>query len=622
MPFLVDGLTVEDFLASGWRTTVEGVEERDCLHYRSAFYARADEARGAGDAKQTNLFALFGDLASMFLDADDPSDPIKPMWQGGGQRSAIPSDFDPALPLLAEILPHVCDPDLRARIADVLWIRRRDYKAAREAAAAYLDSAHLADGEAWPDATERVQRAIEIAARTGQRELLDEVVRRLEEGLAAFTGAEASALPAHLMELLQGRKAGDPTKYAALAASFAAAAEGRGDWHTARMYWDAQAEWHKLAKDEEAERTARLQSAETYVSEADSRAGESQGQMVAAHFTEKAIHALRAVGGQKERILDLHTRLLAHQKNTVSEMGTISVDFDASELVAQATAKVAGKSLHDAILAFALLCRPAKVASLRTQAERHRQEFVFRRFASSRTVNAMGRTVARRDPAEVGETEDEADLRTEMYRIASQTQAVQAQAVIEPARAQILREHTVRVADLMPFVRDNPLVPQGREEFFARGLQAGFRGDFAAAVHLLVPQVENSVRYLLEQCDVITSGLDGEGIQDERDLNRTLRLPEFAGPLATALGGDTVFDLRGLLIERYGSNLRNDMAHGLLDYEAFYSGSAIYFWWLTLRLCCTPVIAAIRAAQRADSGGTGADSTEDVAGGEGGEADG
>jgi len=74
-----------------------------------------------------------------------------------------------------------------------------------------------------------------------------------------------------------------------------------------------------------------------------------------------------------------------------------------------------------------------------------------------------------------------------------------------------------------------------------------------------------------------------------------------------------VFDLRGLLIERYGSNLRNDMAHGLLDYEAFYSGPAIYFWWLTLRLCCTPVIAAIRAAQRTEVNSTGGDSTEDVA---------
>jgi hypothetical protein len=224
----------------------------------------------------------------------------------------------------------------------------------------------------------------------------------------------------------------------------------------------------------------------------------------------------------------------------------------------------------------------------------------------------MGRTIARRDAAEGGETEEEADLRAEMYRIASQMQAVQAQAFIEPARAQILREHTVRVADLMPFVQDNPFVPQGREEFFARGLQAGFRGDFAAAVHLLVPQVENSVRYLLEQSDVITSGLDDDGIQDERDLNRTLRLPEFVGPLEGVLGEDVVCDLRGLLVERYGSNLRNDMAHGLLDYDAFYSGPAIYFWWLTLRLCCTPVIAAMRATRVAERSSTGVDGAEEA----------
>lgn len=607
MPFSVDDLTVDDFLNSGWRTAVEGAEERGCLHYRSAFRERADEAREAGKAKQANLFALFGDLASMFLDADDPADPIKPMWQGGGHRSAIPSDFDPALPLLADILPHVDDPDLKARIADVLWIRKRDYKAAREAAAAYLASARLADGEAWPDATDRVERAIEIAARTGQRDLIDDVLRHVEAALDGFGGGEDSFLPARLMQILQNRKAGDAARYATLAESLARASEGRGDWHKAREYWDRQAVWYKIADDGEQEMAARLRSAESYVQEADSRMGlpHGEGYMVAAHFIERAIHALRGIDGQRERITELHHRLLELQRNAVAGMKSVSHEFDASEMIAHATEAVAGKTLEESLLAFALLGHPPRIESLRKQARWERQNSILALMPMTFT-NALGRTVARRDPPDLGETEGEADLRIGMYKTANLSRVLHVQGYILPARAQILREHTVRIEEMMSLVRDNPFVPQGREEFFARGLQAGFGGDFVAAAHLLIPQIENSVRYVLEQHGVLVSGLNHDGIQDEENLNGTLRnTPKnnYADRLTEIIGEDLVFDLRGLLIEKYGANLRNDLAHGLLDYDALNSFPSVYLWWLTLRLCCLPVILARYREQTDAEGG-------------------
>ena len=91
-----------------------------------------------------------------------------------------------------------------------------------------------------------------------------------------------------------------------------------------------------------------------------------------------------------------------------------------------------------------------------------------------------------------------------------------------------------------------------------RGLYAGIQGDMLAAVHFLIPQIEDSVRYILQQVGVITSSLDDDGTQEEYNLNKTLREQKFADPLAETLGDDFVFDLRGLLIEPFGANLRND----------------------------------------------------------------
>jgi len=50
-------------------------------------------------------------------------------------------------------------------------------------------------------------------------------------------------------------------------------------------------------------------------------------------------------------------------------------------------------------------------------------------------------------------------------------------------------------------------------------------------------------------------------------------------------GEDLIFDLRGLLVEKAGSDLRHHIAHGLLDGSAFQTTEAIYVWWITLRVC-------------------------------------
>lgn len=48
---------------------------------------------------------------------------------------------------------------------------------------------------------------------------------------------------------------------------------------------------------------------------------------------------------------------------------------------------------------------------------------------------------------------------------------------------------------------------------------------------------------------------------------------------------DTIFDLRGLLFEHHGVNLRNLLAHGMLSDAEQGSDAALYRWGLTLRLC-------------------------------------
>jgi hypothetical protein len=210
--------------------------------------------------------------------------------------------------------------------------------------------------------------------------------------------------------------------------------------------------------------------------------------------------------------------------------------------------------------------------------------------------DTTGRTVGRRPPVLLNGADLNAQaIEAEMFRSATWYHLLHAINWVEAARQQFCLEHNIRVQDLLPLVSNNPFVPSGREMIYARGFHAGLTGDTLVATHLLIPQMENSIRTLLIRQGYITSSLDKESIQDEFPLNKILH--DYQDELVKMFGEDIVFDLRGLLVERFGSNLRNEGAHGLMDYEEFLTPQAVYLWWLALRLCCTMVLPQIRQAQ-------------------------
>jgi Domain of unknown function (DUF4209) len=54
------------------------------------------------------------------------------------------------------------------------------------------------------------------------------------------------------------------------------------------------------------------------------------------------------------------------------------------------------------------------------------------------------------------------------------------------------------------------------------------------------------------------------------------------------LGASLVYELQSLLVARLGANVRHLVAHGLLSADAFGSETALYLWWLLLRLIALP----------------------------------
>ena len=168
---------------------------------------------------------------------------------------------------------------------------------------------------------------------------------------------------------------------------------------------------------------------------------------------------------------------------------------------------------------------------------------------------------------------------------------------IEPAREQILNEHKPTFQDLWFIVRNNPFIPPGNEGIFLRGLHAGFHGDFVVATHLLAPQIENSLRYVLESHGVDVSNLMSDGTQPVKVLGAIFGMAETKQIFTEAL----CFELRGCLIEKTGYDFRNRIAHGFVHEGECYSHAGVTVWWLVLRICLMPVFQTL-AEKKASAG--------------------
>lgn len=387
--------------------------------------------------------------------------------------------------------------------------------------------------------------------------------------------------------LWRERIGGIAQKLAAMARSF----EGDGNLHRARMYAEASIRWFGRAdKQEKAfEMTAFL--AETWAREAMEKATANvQSNAMAASFYELAIQIYRGIPrkqrgtlGVENRLNELHRLMSEAGESSISEMGRVySEGVNISELIQRSINEVSGKELLEALRAFTSMSVPS-IAQRRERAEKMLRDTPLRGLFASSHIHSDGRVVAKVAGANFDEpdsAEHQSAVWAEMlthYKIEVQ---VAVQGVILPGFEVLVLERRMTEDVFVELAYRSPVVPRGRELLFAKGIVSGFERDFATALHLLVPQVENLVRWHLKAAGIRTTTLDAGGIETENGLSSLMDIPE----TTRVFGEELSFELKAVFCDSLGANLRNELAHGLLDFEDCLSIWSIYAWWLVLRL--------------------------------------
>ncbi|WP_152191415.1 DUF4209 domain-containing protein [Georgenia satyanarayanai] len=567
-------------------------------------------ARAAADPAVTEfqelVLKVLASVSSAMLNADDWLEPFTPAMQFGGERTVVPADLSAdQVALLARIAPLVERDDLRARIADVAWVYgdRSDIAMLDRAIDAYR--AAPLTGDVWFSVgREAWVRAFALAARRGKdgHSRVQEMSDALKAQVLAGQVTDHFRTVGFAETLRQHGRVDAAGRAEVCEALFALAERASSEYPRLSRHLEREALAWLGGSDAAAANAATERIARTYIAEADARiqTDPEAGALVEGHFLEKAIAVLRTIprsyrldNGLDELIDDLRTRLRESRESSMEQMMRIESDpVDLTDAVSYARSRVSGHAdKFDALGAFATLAPPINEARTRENASKMLEGSISRLFRSS-TFSSDLRKVAT-SPG----TPDQADenaVWVEMVRTVFFHAQLLGKGIIQPAQEVLTTEHRFSRQYMVSLCLESPTVPEGHETLWGDGLALGLRGDYGAAVSVLVPQLEQVVRVMLRRHNVYTLFVDEHGVESEKSLNALLEMAESED----IFGAGMVMEMKAMLVVQGGPNLRNDIAHGLLDDHSAWSYSALYMWWFCLRLVMWPVIEMMNQARR------------------------
>ena len=572
---------------------IESSGKQECAYFYGKFYEKANEAKANKDENTFNALYLIANCASLRLNEKNVVTPYEPILLLGDKRSASLGDFIVnELTILAEIADDILSHELKARIYDILWLRLRKTSFAASAISNYLEIAREIENlENWSPCVKRLERALRLASqfKRNKPELFNAVVEHIVDVINRADCTDPLFLTLKLVGLLREFKQGNVEHYLHLVESIGEQAELEQKWNKAEEAWRESSEWAKLKKDEKKRNKAFERLAECHVKRADEFVEEDKPSYLgASHWLQKAIEIYKKVPDSKIRRDQLYQKLLGFQKKSLGEMKAIETPgVNIQDIIERSKKAVRGKDFVEALFALVFAsASPPNYEKAKKNAEDALKTHPLTNMFPGTSVDSEGKVVAHVPSG--WDTGDEAKSQALWVKTLMEIRiyhGLEVQGAIEPARCEILYEHFIDEDDFYNIVVSNPFIPPGHEYVFTKGLYAGLTGDFITATHILIPQLENSLRYVLQQQGVIVSTLNTHGVQEQLRIGTILEKEE----LVDTLGKDHVFDLRALLIDRNYANLRNEVSHGFMQVGEFYQPATIYLWWLILRLCLVPM---------------------------------
>ncbi len=532
--------------------------------------------------EEKSIFDLLKNIVSLGTKIHDDGIEFHPMFvMADGSRTFSIEDISEDDYLILHSLELDKMPlILRALIADILWTNKKEFSAAKTAADAYWKLFMLwYTDEDNVGTIDMIRRAVCISVQTKQTTLYNEIQEWFNEFIDTKAASAEGFFSLKIMELFFKQKNFDVFIILKVLDDLI---DGNSD-NIAKVEQAYKLKTEclfKLKRKEDAIKNNNLL-ADYYLEFAEKIFKKDiQGALRAVNFYQKGIMLYRN-NGESDKADAAHKRLVEIQKEIPKIMVPFSVELDIKGVIDNLKANMEGLSFEECVIRLTQMFVFEKQEDIKKRViEEFKDNPISHLFGKS-LINAQGQTVLALHPLDIHDPEKDPKLmELHMYQNALEKQKVAGDIWVKNALI-IIRDKFVIDKSMVGFlVKDNPIIPDGRERIFQSGLYMFLNGDYYEALHILAPQVENLFRNIAREVGGLTVTLEKDGSSMEKVLSSILSLPE----LVDCYDNDILFTFRGLLNEQAGANIRNEIAHGIISEYACSTGVCLYFGVAVIKL--------------------------------------
>jgi hypothetical protein len=274
-----------------------------------------------------------------------------------------------------------------------------------------------------------------------------------------------------------------------------------------------------------------------------------------------ALQRLRHIKGEEALALENHLEdeLRRLQRASLREMGAFAVNIEVPAERDRIIEMFSKMDFSTALKSFALLDRSPKMEDLKVQALEQGPKSPLSAMMGIKHIDDEGKTVVNTAGAGSGEPPDDWYL-----NMIAQTESLRRTMVvannIEPVRLRINDTVAIEERHFNPIVWQSAFVPRLQAHLYALGFARFFQGDFASAAHLLIPQLEPSLRHLLKAHGADPTKRRDDATEEDRSLDAIIG--NHRAELVGILGAPLLEELDRIFNIQPGPTLRHDVAHG------------------------------------------------------------
>lgn len=576
---IMDEITVtcESLINSNVEAVIDGCNEA-CQDYCQQFAKAYAKAKEDNAIEKSHAYQFLSSVCSLLLRSSNADSPFEPYAIVDSVKTVMPSDFTQnQCEVLGEVCAHIINPELAARVADLAWVTTNNFNAAKIAIKKYVESSNSTYcKDSWSSRIKRLERAIRIATKikdnTSKESITILLLRHIDSDDELFDLRSVCSVLKILMDLNCLTRDTVAEKALFFANQIVDSHNNLIAFDFANSLYDLADRAYRKSNNHKLSQEMKYNIAKIY----EKKAAIAGSHIVAASFIGNAITVLKDCKGQKEYVEILKRLHVEHNKSALTEMTRFSTAIDLSPLRTIIDNAMRDKTLIGALFIFAKI-PVISIATLKEAVLERQKNCPLSGIAEKPYINKEGRVVAT-IPAIPDSNVEEYDFATNAgcYELAGFYYHSYTAGMILPALELFKNNHNITRKLLSTILQHSTFIPEARKNLWIKGLIAGFNGDFDIALHILIPQFEGGLRQTLERHGEIVWNTDENGIDSEMSLKQLLNLPKSI----ELLGEDICFNLKCLLMERTGFNIRNDMCHGLMEEQEFFSVHSIYAWWL------------------------------------------